>query len=96
MKIQVEYDVPYAKGEELTCYTGNGDFWGREICGFVSYRDRTHGNKAPVERHIPKCALFNEWLRKNGMAFMKCDKCLNAIEKARNVSESEVNYARKN
>ena len=89
MKIQVEYDVPCAKGEETTCYTGNGDFWGREICGFVSYRDRTHGNKAPVERRIPKCALFNEWLQKDGTTVMKCEMCLKAIENSKKLS-SEI------
>lgn len=75
MKISVQFDVPFAKGLEYTCETGNGGFWDREICGFVSYRDRQHGKKYPAEKHVPKCSLFNEWLEKDG-SLQKCEACI--------------------
>lgn len=42
---------------------------------YHTHRDRTHGRKAPVERRVPKCTLFNEWLP---WEYQKCEKCLEA------------------
>ena len=76
MKISVQFDVPFVKGLERTCETGNGGFWDREICGFISYRDRQHGNKYPAEKHIPKCRLFNQWLDREDGRLQKCKACI--------------------
>ena len=43
--------------------------------GYHTHRDRTHGRKAPVERRVPKCTLFDEWLPGE---YQKCEKCLEA------------------
>lgn len=40
---------------------------------YHTHRDRTHGRKAPVERRVPKCTLFDEWLPGE---YQKCEKCL--------------------
>ena len=61
MKILVEHEVPCEKGMEGECLYP-GDFWGKDVCKYHTHRDRTHGKKAPVERRVPKCTLFDEWL----------------------------------
>ena len=61
MKILVEHEVPCEKGMEQKCLYP-GDYWGNE-------------RKAPVERRVPKCTLFNEWLPGE---YQKCEKCLEA------------------
>lgn len=77
MKIKVEHDVPYDRNLENTCQYA-GDFWGNPVCRYHTHRDRTHGKKAPTERHVPKCTLFDEWLPGE---YQKCDECLAAITK---------------
>lgn len=77
MKITVEHDVPYDRNLETTCQYA-GDFWGNPVCRYHTHRDRTHGKKAPTERHVPKCALFDVWLPGE---YQKCDECLAAITK---------------
>lgn len=79
MIITVEHKVPYDKGEESRCLYGNGDFWGQTVCAYHVHRDRTHGRKAPVERHRPKCTLFNQWLKSD---YTKCDMCLQKCKEA--------------
>lgn len=76
MKITVEHDVPYDRNLETTCQY-SGDFWGNPVCKYHTHRDRTHGKKAPMERHVPKCALFDVWLPGD---YQKCDECLAAIK----------------
>ena len=77
MKITVEHEVPYDKGKERTCLYA-GDFWGNEVCRYHTHRDRTHGRKAPVERKLPKCTLFDEWLPGE---YQKCEQCILATQK---------------
>ena len=77
MKITVEHEVPYDNGLENTCEYA-GDFWGSSICKYHTYRDRTHGKKAPKERRVPKCTLFDEWLPGE---YQKCEQCISAIRK---------------
>ena len=74
VKILVEHEVPCDKGLETTCKYA-GDFWGNDVCRYHTHRDRTHGRKAPIERHIPKCTLFDEWLSGE---YQKCERCLAA------------------
>lgn len=74
MKILVEHEVPYEKGMERKCLYP-GDYWGNDVCRYHTHRDRTHGRKAPVERRMPKCTLFDEWLPGE---YQKCEKCLEA------------------
>ena len=74
MKILVEHEVPCEKGMEGDCLYP-GDFWGKDVCKYHTHRDRTHGKKAPVERRVPKCTLFDEWLPGE---YQKCEKCLEA------------------
>lgn len=78
MKITVEHEIPCSRGKELTCEY-DGDFWGNEICKYHTHRDRTHGRKAPKERSVPKCKLFDEWLPGE---CMKCEQCIEAMKEA--------------
>ncbi len=75
MRIKVEHEIPYSADRPLEC-VGDGDFWGRTVCPYHKLRDRTHGRKAPIERRVPKCALFDEWLSGE---YKRCGKCLAAI-----------------
>lgn len=79
MIISVEHKVPYEKGEETMCQYADGDFWGKSVCAYHVFRDITHGRKAPVERHKPKCSLFNQWL---SSSYTKCDMCLQKCKEA--------------
>lgn len=72
MKILVEHEIPCDKGLEFTCKSA-GDFWGNSICKYHTHRNRTHGRKAPKERAVPKCTLFDEWLPAE---YQKCGKCI--------------------
>ena len=74
VKILVEHEIPCEKGMEQKCLYP-GDYWGNDVCRYHTHRDRTHGRKAPVERRVPKCTLFNEWLPGE---YQKCEKCLEA------------------
>lgn len=78
MKIKVEHEIPYEHGKESRCLYA-GDFWGNEVCRYHTHRNRTHGRKAPVERNVPKCTLFDEWLPSE---HIKCDACKAAIKTA--------------
>lgn len=60
---------------------GSGDFWGDYVCQYHVFRDRTHGKKKPIERHMPKCTLFNKWLSNK---YKKCEQCIKAVERAKN------------
>ena len=75
LKIKVEHKV---SPDENYCTYG-GDFWGKDVCSYHRHRDRTHGSKAPKERSLPKCTLFNEWLEKD---YVKCESCRNACKEA--------------
>ena len=76
MKITVEHEIPHESGNEDKClYDGN--FWGNAVCPYHTHRDRTHGRKAPIERRLPKCTLFDEWLPGE---YIKCESCWKAIE----------------
>lgn len=79
MEIKVTHSVPYDKGYETRCMYNDGDFWGHSVCAHHVYRDRTHGRQAPVERRLPKCALFGVWLDGE---YKKCDACLEACKDA--------------
>lgn len=74
MKILVEHEVPCERGMEQKCLYP-GDYCGNDVCRYHTHRDRTHGRKAPVERRVPKCTLFDEWLPGE---YQKCEKCLEA------------------
>ena len=54
-------------------------FGGKSVCRYHTHKDRTHGRKAPIERHLPKCTLFDCWLEKD---YMKCEACKKACDKA--------------
>ena len=79
MEIKVTRSVPYDKGYETRCMYNDGDFWGHSVCAHHVYRDRTHGRQAPVERRLPKYALFGVWLDGE---YEKCDACLEACKEA--------------
>lgn len=83
MKIQVAHEVPCERGMEQKCLHP-GDFWGNDVCRYHTHRDRTHGRKAPVERHLPKCTLFDEWLPGE---YLKCEKCMAAVAASRRSHE---------
>ena len=77
IKIKVEHSV---SPEPDSC-TYNGDFWGKDVCRYHTHRNRTHGRKAPMERNVPKCTLFDTWLDK---PYKKCEACRKACEEAWN------------
>ena len=86
-EITVKKNVPYDERCPDKCYEG-GDFWGRDCCHFHVRRDRTHGNRAPVERKLPKCTLFDTWLKGE---YERCPECTEAIRKSR---EEEAPHAK--
>lgn len=76
MKILVEHEIP----DDLNSCTFPGDFWGKEVCRYHVCRNRTHGPKRPMERHVPKCTLFDTWLSK---PYTKCPECVMATLKVK-------------
>ena len=76
MKITVQYEVSPDKN---FCTYDDDDFYGKDVCQYHTYRDRTHGRRAPVERNVPKCTLFGVWLDKS---YQKCKECIKACEQA--------------
>lgn len=83
MKILVEHEVPCEKGMDQKCLYP-GDYCGNDVCRYHTHRDRTHGRKAPVERHLPKCTLFDEWLPGE---YLKCEKCMASVTASRRSHE---------
>lgn len=75
LKVMVEHEISPDPEE---CAYG-GDFWGKDLCRYHTHRDRTHGRKAPKERNVPKCTLFDCWLDKE---YHKCPQCVKASEMA--------------
>ena len=73
LKIMVEHEI---SPDSEKCTYG-GDFWGKDVCRYHTHRDRTHGRKAPKERNVPKCTLFNCWLEGE---YVKCSQCIRAAE----------------
>lgn len=65
--ITVKHEV--SPGRE-SCEFG-GDFWGKEVCKYHTFRTQTHGRKAPPEYRKPKCLLFDCWLATNELAAAK-------------------------
>lgn len=53
----------------------SGDFWGKEVCKYHTFRTQTHGRKAPPEYRKPKCLLFDCWLEQ---PYKKCEACKKA------------------
>lgn len=78
-RITVEHDV---SPDENNCTYG-GDFYGKYVCKYHRRRNRTHGKKAPTEYHVPKCTLFNVWLKED---YVKCEECRDACSDGRQVS----------
>ncbi len=76
---EIEIKVAHLVSPEKTSCTYGGDFWGKDVCRYHTYRDRTHGRKAPIERKMPKCTLFDEWLPGK---YIKCEQCMKACEEA--------------
>lgn len=69
--ITVKHEV--SPGRE-SCESG-GDFWGKEVCKYHTFRTQTHGRKAPPEYRKPKCLLFDCWLEQ---PYKKCEACKKA------------------
>lgn len=44
------------------------------VCSYLKIRDR-HGPKGKIDRRLPRCSLFGEWLEANGYMHYRCDKC---------------------
>ncbi len=83
--ISVEHKVPFAKGHESECiYVAAEDRGGEyTLCPYLSLRDRHHRYKTPVEHKVPKCTLFNQWLKLEGH-YKKCYECLEHVMVADN------------
>lgn len=80
MKISVTHEV----SPDATRCSYGGDFFGKDVCRYYACRNRTHGRKAPAERNIPKCILFNTWLDR---PFTKCSACIDACRATREECE---------
>ena len=52
-------------------------FGERSVCAYQAYRDR-HGKDGRIERHLPRCTLFGEWLNKPGLDCLRCAACKKA------------------
>ena len=73
MKITVVHEVPNS-----TKHCSDGDSGGWYInCIYYKYRDKTGKNRS-IERGLPRCTLFNEWLKKDMHRALKCEACLKA------------------
>lgn len=81
---ELEITVKHSVSPDIEYCTYDGDFWGKDVCRYHTHRDRTHGRKAPIERHLPKCTLFNKWLDK---PYQKCEECKQACQKERENGE---------
>lgn len=77
MTITVEHEIPYSASRPDEC-VGDGDFWGRPIFRYHTHRTRTHGRKAPAEKNVAKCVLFDAWLSGE---YQRCAECREAIER---------------
>lgn len=77
---ELEIKVTHRVSPELNMCTYGGDFWGKDVCPYHTHRNRTHGKKAPVERNLPKCTLFNKWLDK---PYQKCEECKQHCEEVK-------------
>lgn len=73
--VKVKHEV--SPGRE-SCEFG-GDFWGKEVCKYHTFRTQTHGRKAPPEYRKPKCLLFDCWLEQ---PYKKCEACKKACMEA--------------
>lgn len=69
---EIEIKVKHKVSPDLSMCVYGGDFWGKDVCMYHTHRDRTHGRKAPKERNLPKCTLFNKWLDGE---YKKCKEC---------------------
>ena len=76
--ITVKHEVAFDELYKTTCYADSDVGGWHTMCHYLAYRDRTHGRKAPVERHLPKCTLFDKWLETKGLYPSKCEECLKA------------------
>lgn len=78
--ISVEHKVPFDKGHESECVYVAADDRGGEytLCPYLVLRDRHHGYKVPIERKVPKCTLFNQWLETE-RHYKKCYECLERV-----------------
>lgn len=47
------------------------------LCSYLKNRDR-HGKKGRIDRGLPRCTLFNEWLEKDGYKHRRCNACKKA------------------
>lgn len=74
MKIWVEHEIP--EDEKYCMEFGKGGW--RTLCRYLKSRDR-HGKRGtPIQRNLPRCTLFNEWLEKDMHVEIKCEQCKQA------------------
>lgn len=76
---EIEIKVMHKVSPDKTRCTYGGDFWGKDVCQYHTHRDRTHGRKAPKEKALPKCTLFDKWLPGE---CIKCEECRRACQEA--------------
>lgn len=69
---EIEIKVTHRVSPDPEKCVYGGDFWGKDVCKYHTHRDRTHGRKAPKERNLPKCILFEKWLDGE---YVKCEEC---------------------
>lgn len=52
-------------------------FMEMSVCRYLTHRDR-NGRGGKIERALPRCKLFNEWLDRPGFDCLRCDACKRA------------------
>ena len=77
MIVTVKKDIVYDKNIPFLCVEGDSGF-SQNVCPYYVERDRNHGKKG-IERHCPKCALFDVWL--DGK-YVRCEECKKAIKES--------------
>lgn len=79
MKIKVEHHIA---SDPIYCRDGDSGGW-YNCCPYGKLRDR-HGKRGtPIQRTLPRCALFGDWLEQEPVfGPKKCDECLAAVREA--------------
>ncbi|WP_143469294.1 hypothetical protein [Lachnoclostridium sp. An14] len=85
---EIKISVEHLVSPEPDSCTYGGDFWGKDVCRYHVHRNRTHGRKAPMERAVPKCTLFDTWLDR---PYKKCEACRKACREAQAKRTGEEN-----
>lgn len=72
MQIHVKHEIP---DDPVYCCDGDSGGWST-MCGYYQRRNKTGKRGTPIQRGLPRCSLFGEWLEPGPR---KCPQCLAAM-----------------